>query len=89
MLFFWRWDQIYAGTSTVECDQVCNALSEAGVQYVRRAKTGHVVFPAGGGDTGARLMASAMMEPPESAVMYSVLVRKKDAGRAKYLMYRR
>ena len=35
MLCFWRWKQVYASTSTVDCDQVCNALSEAGVRYIR------------------------------------------------------
>ena len=63
MLCFWRWKQVYASTSTVDCDQVCNALSEAGVRYIRKGKTGHPVFFLGG-DTGARMMASAMMETP-------------------------
>lgn len=44
MLCFWRWKQVYASTSTVDCDQVCNALSEAGVRYIRKGKTGHPVF---------------------------------------------
>ena len=38
MLCFWRWKQVYASTSTVDCDQVCNALSEAGVRYIRKGK---------------------------------------------------
>ena len=53
MLCFWRWKQVYASTSTVDCDQVCNALSEAGVRYIRKGKTGHPVFFLGG-DTGKR-----------------------------------
>ena len=69
MLCFWRWKQVYASTSTVDCDQVCNALSEAGVRYIRKGKTGHPVFFLGG-NTGARMMASAMMETPEHSTMY-------------------
>lgn len=88
MLCFWRWKQVYASTSTVDCDQVCNALSEAGVRYIRKGKTGHPVFFLGG-NTGARMMASAMMETPEHSTMYYIYVRRKDEGRANYLLYRR
>lgn len=49
MLCFWRWKQVYASTSTVDCDQVCNALSEAGVRYIRKGKTGHPVLFFGWG----------------------------------------
>ena len=38
MLCFWRWKQVYASTSTVDCDQVCNALSEAASAISAREK---------------------------------------------------
>lgn len=88
MLLFWRWKQIYAGPSVMECDQICNALSEAGVKYSREVKVGHYVFPMGS-DTGGRMMGNAVMEPPEVSTTYYVYVRRSDEGRAKYLMYRR
>lgn len=57
-------------------------------RYIRKGKTGHPVFFLGG-DTGARMMASAMMETPEHSTMYYIYVRRKDEGRANYLLYRR
>ena len=88
MLCFWRWKQVYASTSTVDCDQVCNALSEAGVRYIRKGKTGHPVFFFFF-FFGEGKMADPMMETPEHSTMYYIYVRRKDEGRANYLLYRR